>query len=173
MTPRSSSLGFTFIEVMIAVVIMGVMLAYALPNYSTWIKNSHIRNASESVLNGLQRARAEAVVRNASVSFQITADTNLWTVTDVATGELIFAKPMAEISPSITYTVLPAGATTVVFGNLGTVTNGAAAITQIDFDTSDLPAEDSRNLRVTLGAGGAVRTCDPDPGIAASDPRHC
>jgi type IV fimbrial biogenesis protein FimT len=70
----------------------------------------------------------------------------------------------------------PADATTITFNGLGRVVannDATPSITQVDIDSTTLAAEDSRELRITVGTGGDVRMCDPDPGIHASDPRHC
>jgi type IV fimbrial biogenesis protein FimT len=42
------------------------------PSFQSWIQNTQIRTAAESVMNGLQIARAEAVRRNVNVRFNLT-----------------------------------------------------------------------------------------------------
>ena len=64
--------GVTLIELMIGVVIMGILLMLAAPSYQSYIRNTKIRASAESILNGLQLARGEAVRRNAAVRFQLT-----------------------------------------------------------------------------------------------------
>jgi len=64
--------GFSLIELMIGLVIMGILFTAGAPAFSDWIQNVRIRNSAESILNGLQLARAEAVRRNAPVRFQLT-----------------------------------------------------------------------------------------------------
>ena len=59
-------------ELLIGIAIIGILLALAAPNFAVWIQNSKIRTAAESIQNGLQLARAEAVRRNAQVRFQLT-----------------------------------------------------------------------------------------------------
>lgn len=67
--------GFTLVEVMITVAIAAILLALAAPNYSLWIKNSQVKTAAESIFNGLQLARAEAVRRNTRIFFSLTSTT--------------------------------------------------------------------------------------------------
>jgi type IV fimbrial biogenesis protein FimT len=58
---------------MIGIAIMAILLGLAVPSFQTWFQNIQIRNAAESITNGLQRARAEAVARNTTaVRFQLT-----------------------------------------------------------------------------------------------------
>ena len=173
LTSRQS--GVTLIEMMIAIVILGISIALALPSYRTWIQNTHIRNAAESILNGMQRARAEAVSRNTSVSF-VLGGAALWTVTDIASGQEIEARQGADISANVTITTTPANSTTITLNNLGNVianADASASITQVDIDSSMLAEAESRELRITVGTGGIVRMCDPNPGVATTDPRHC
>jgi type IV fimbrial biogenesis protein FimT len=66
--------GFTIIEVMITLVVIGVLLALGTPGFVEWLQNQQIRAAAEATLNGLQVARGEAVRRNTPVRFQLVSD---------------------------------------------------------------------------------------------------
>ncbi|MBS1142250.1 MAG: ral secretion pathway protein [Proteobacteria bacterium] len=166
--------GFTLIELIITFAVIAVMITLALPSYNEWIQNSQIRTAAQSITSGMQRARAEAVVRNTPVAFVLGAGGAFWSVSAVNSGELIETHGAGEVSPNVTLTVVSAGGTTVTFGNLGSkVANVPASpdITQIDVDNSALSAANSRDLRIMVGAGGG-RLCDPNVADSA-DPRHC
>lgn len=63
--------GFSLIELVVAVAILGILLALGLPGFTTWTGNMKIRTAAESIQNGLQLARGEAVRRNAQIRFQL------------------------------------------------------------------------------------------------------
>ena len=69
--------GFTLIEALVVLTIVGVMLAYGVPAFTTWLSNTRIRGTAESILSGLQYAKAEAASRNQQVRFQLV--TNLTT----------------------------------------------------------------------------------------------
>jgi type IV fimbrial biogenesis protein FimT len=64
--------GFTLIEVLIAVIIIGILFSVAAPSFTAMVQNSKIRTTTDAILNGLQLARAEGVSRNAVVRFQLT-----------------------------------------------------------------------------------------------------
>lgn len=61
--------GFTIIEMAVTITIMALLMFTAVPNITSWLDNTRIRNTTESLQNGLQAARAEAVRRNQSISF--------------------------------------------------------------------------------------------------------
>lgn len=63
--------GFTLVEVMIALSILGILIMMALPNLVTWIQNTQIRTAAEGMQAGLTLARSEALRRNTTVRFQL------------------------------------------------------------------------------------------------------
>jgi type IV fimbrial biogenesis protein FimT len=172
--PKSRSLGFSLIELMIGVVIMGLLLAVAAPNMRNWILNSQIRNAADSIVNGLQQARGEALARNTSVSFVLDNGNNTsWNVYVVGSDAAIASRSSSEGSESVVRDVHPAGATSVVFDNSGLPNApGAGRISYINLDSTILTADQSNDLRVEIDFSGSVRMCDPNVSSSA-DVRHC
>lgn len=155
---------------MIGITILAILLGAAMPSFQTWLQNTQIRNAAESITNGLQRARAEAVARNTNVAFAFGANSS-WTVSVVAPAAVIESRSGTEGSANVTRTVLPAGATSITFNNLGIVAanaDGSASLAQVDLDA----AGGNQILRVTIGVGGNARMCDPGL-TAGSSPRAC
>ena len=75
--PSRRQRGVTLIELMVGLAIFGLLVALAIPSYSAWIQNTQIRTAAESIVNGLQLARNEALRRNRSVELVLTADAPL------------------------------------------------------------------------------------------------
>lgn len=61
--------GVSLVEIMVAVSIVAIMFAAAAPSFSSWIQNTKIRNAAESMQNGLNLAKSEAVHRNTATQF--------------------------------------------------------------------------------------------------------
>jgi len=173
--PKTRSFGFSLVELMFGIAIMVILVTVAMPSFQTWIQNSQIRAASESIANGLQRARAEAVARNANVQFVLGTGSS-WTVDyevkPVPTDPPIDSRFSTEGSVNVTRTVLPAGATTITFNNLGTIqplnADASAPFTQIDLSAVGA----NQNLRVTIGVGGNARMCYPNL-ASGSSPRAC
>jgi type IV fimbrial biogenesis protein FimT len=172
----SAQYGFTLVEMLIGITIFAILVAVGLPSYTAWIQNTQIRSATESVLNGMQLARNEAVRRNTNVQLVLGAQSS-WTISVPSTAEQIQARSYGAGSKNVTVAKTPGAATTITFNSLGRVTANAdasATITQLDFDvpTTILAATASRNLRIVIAAGGNVRMCDPTVSDA-TDPRYC
>lgn len=174
---RTAQAGFTLVELMIGIVILAILAAVAVPSFQTWLLNSQVRNAAESISNGLQRARAEAVGRNTDVEFVLTDTSSSWTV-KVAGGADIETRSSSEGSNSVTVSAVDAGsnaATTITYNGFGgikaTNADASAPFTQVDVDSAILSAAESQELRITIGLGGNVRMCDPH--ATAGTPRAC
>lgn len=56
--------GFTLVEVLIAMVIMAIVLAFAYPAFSQWIANAQYKEAARSLSSILRDARAKAIATN-------------------------------------------------------------------------------------------------------------
>jgi type IV fimbrial biogenesis protein FimT len=169
---RHDHSGMTLIELLISFSLLVILMLMAVPAYQFWIRNVQIRNAAESVLNGFQLARAEAVRRNALVQLIFGAGSG-WTISTVVGGTEIQARSTAEGSESATVTILPAGADRITFNGMGwlaTNNNGSLTITQVDV-ASTMVGTEIRALRVIVGTGGIMKMCDP--AVAAGDPRAC
>src|SRR5262245_2976784 len=65
------SYGFTLIELIITLVVLGLLFAIGMPGMMTWLQNQQIKVSAESLQSGLQFARTEALRRNALVQFQL------------------------------------------------------------------------------------------------------
>ena len=175
MSTVNKQFGFSLVELMIAIAIFGLVATLAIPSYRQWIENSRIRNAAETIQNGLQKARAQAVSNNAQVRLVLGAN-SAWTIECVAVTAVCPAviedhKASEGASDTITIAALPAGATTLTYTNLGSRSANAGELTAVNIDSSALAASDTRDLRVVIGTGGNVRMCDPN--LASTDIRAC
>lgn len=172
MRNRAGQVGFSLVELMIGVVILAILSAVAIPSFQSWLLNTQIRNAAESISNGLQRARSEAVGRNTDIEFVLSAASS-WVVR-VAGGADLETRSSNEGSKSVVVST-DTGTTTVTYNGLGGIraTNPDASVpfTQVDVDSTVLSAAESQNLSITIGLGGNVRMCDPN--APPGSPRAC
>ena len=173
----SGAAGFTLPEMMVTVVILAVLVMMGLPSFQQTLRNYQVRAAAESVSAGLQRARAEAVARNASVQFVLGSGTS-WTVDyvtkPVPTDPPLDSRSSSEGSANATLTAvasdLSTAATTITFNNLGQVIANVPAspsLSRVTFAATG----GSENLQVRIGAGGNARVCDPS--LPSTNVRSC
>jgi len=168
--------GFSIIEMMIAVTILAIAATVAVPAYSQFIGNTQIRSTTESIKNGIQLARAEAVKRNARVIFTLAANTS-WsvgcTVVDAVNCPLVIQSKAANEGSAGSVSVALVGNNNITFTSLGTLdTNVLGQLSQVNIDHKTIPAQYTKDLRIIIGAGGNVRMCDPNVS-ATTDTRRC
>jgi type IV fimbrial biogenesis protein FimT len=167
LTPLPKQQGVTLIELMIGIVIFAILLAIALPNFSSFISNSNIRNGAEAIQNGLSLARVEALRRNTQVNFSAGTDSSwsLGCTTRVPDNDgdgvddcptVIAQRPAAEgsrqaqVAMSEVVATTGAAAGTAVFTNMLTF-NGLGRIV-----TSTLAPADNAVFDVSNTTGGGT-----------------
>ena len=175
MLARPASHGFTLVEIMIGLVVLGILMALAAPSFTVWMQNTQIRSAADAVLNGLQLARTEAIRRNKTVQFVMGTQTE-WTVNVVNPLEQLQYRPMEEGSANAVVQTSPGGALVVTFDAMGgrstTNDNGTSPIDSIDITSAQTMAG-LRPLRIVITTSGSLRMCDPDTNLKVGDTRRC
>jgi type IV fimbrial biogenesis protein FimT len=184
----SQEQGFTLIELMITVAIMGILLALGIPYFQDWIHNNQIRTAAESILSGMQSARGEAVKRNGWVQFVLTSPAAagsasgwqiVWVtpppggcppmavdpVTGVAVADPVLkTRSGDEGSATSSINIFPAGTTAITFdplGRVGTDTDCGASMRQINVASAVINDTSVRPLEIRITSSGGIRLCAP------------
>jgi type IV fimbrial biogenesis protein FimT len=175
--------GFSLIELMVVITVLAVLTVLGIPSFMEMIQNTQVRTAAESILDGLQTARSEAVRRNAYTQFILGPGTG-WAVNEInpptaglacATVSTIQTRSGEEGSQMATVDIMPAGATTVTFTPLGWITNNCSAIPydaaqphwiQYNIGSSVLDSSKERPYEIRISNNGGMRMCTPWTGDA-------
>jgi prepilin-type N-terminal cleavage/methylation domain-containing protein len=80
-TMRKDS-GFTLIELMVVIAIIGVLCAIAIPNFLNWLPKQRVGSAARAVMSAVEFARSNAIKTNADVTVNFDFDNDSLTVTN-------------------------------------------------------------------------------------------
>lgn len=145
---RAPRRGLTLVELLIAVVIMGILLAVAVPSFNGTIARVRLEGAVNELSVDLQYARSASIRRRAPVTLATAADGRSYAITlanGLATEEL---KAVA----------LPAGLALTGGVSIGfDPLRGTAGAATLDATSSAISAA----LRVTTSAMGRIQMCSP------------
>lgn len=185
--------GFSVIELLVGMILLGALMAIGIPGFTDYLRNARVRTAAESVLNGLQLARAEAVRRNTTARFQLvtTLDDTCalnpagpnWVVSIDNAAGLCATAPSDEVAPRIiqirsgaegsSATTIAAERAEVVFNGIGRVLTGNVNI-DVSSATGAACMRDGgpvRCLRIVVSTSGQIRMCDR--ALRAGDAQAC
>ncbi|MDQ6951740.1 MAG: GspH/FimT family pseudopilin [Mariprofundales bacterium] len=116
--------GFTLIEVMMVVAIAGILVAIAVPSYSTWRQSLGLSAATNTLMGHLKQARHLAISENRSVKIVITAHQYIFDSGSNSTNKNLTVS-MAQFNNA----TLAPSAGTFTFSSHGTVNAGNIVIT--------------------------------------------
>jgi type IV fimbrial biogenesis protein FimT len=193
--------GFSIIELAVTLVVLGILITSAIPNITSWMRNTRLRNEAESLLAGLQQARNEAVRQNRPVTFSlvnlptansmnnqcaVSATGTSWVVslsspdgkcgvTDrTAAPQIVAARVGADGSGSVTVSGLQSDKSTAsssVQFDGFGRASGTAGIRLIQITFATVDPVNDRPMNIEISSSGLTRMCDTK--APSGDPRAC
>jgi type IV fimbrial biogenesis protein FimT len=144
--------GMTLIELMVALVIMGMLMVSAGPFFGDYVTNSRLREGGNTVLTEALMAQSEAIKRNTTIRLSTDGATvRALDMTDPLAPVVLRERTLAGNVSAATATLdFGSEGRPVPFGTAGSINLSMAGVTC----SSDLRCP---GLRVD--AGGAIRLC--------------
>ena len=180
--------GFTLIELMVAIAIVGIVLALAVPSFYNYMLVQRLKSVSAQLVTDINYARSEAVSRGTPVRIAFAQDTNntcytlyLSTLntlscnclagpgsacsssstTEVRTMLLPRSTSVRVLTPAHTDPKLGFSAVTGGLVSISTDTT-APPLMAFDIETS---IDSTRMLKSTIGRAGRVTVCSANPAM--------
>lgn len=143
---RGTARGFTLIELMIIVALLGIFAAIAVPSFTQFISNNRTQSANNELLSLLQFARSTAVSQRTTIS--VCPSDDIWLVKEKnCTAAAITLRSMEVASG----TSISSSQNQIIFRHNGTPAASATIQTCKNGDFSN-------GFTATVASAGSIRT---------------
>lgn len=156
---KKRSLGFTLVELMVTVAIIGILASIAVPSYQDMIERNRLKEAVESLKSDMMFARTEAIKRSAIINVAIDENGSDWCYginddnTACACGTAGDCGIKAVAGNQFQGTSVDADFSTNFNFRRGTAGNGTVIISSANYAA-----------RVIVSTMGRIRVCSSDLG---------
>lgn len=153
--------GFSLIELLVGISILAMLLALALPSFSEWIRNNQVRAAAETLREGLQLARSEAVKRNTRVRLNLVDSLTASCALSTA-GPYWVVNAGASVTPAGNCNAAPDTAAVPYLVQASPMTAAAARVTVAASPVAVVAFDGAGRMAPTLNPGTSVATLTID-----------
>ena len=174
----ASERGFTLIELMVTLALVAILMAVAVPSFTTFQRNAELTSFSNSLLSGINAARGEAMKRGRNAMVVPTDGaswSNGWTVFvdvdrngayDAATDITVLRREAAPSYLTVTNTAAtPADSLYIMYDASGysKLTGGAFGAWTVQVARNDVTGSAllAQTRRIKIASTGRARVCTP------------
>lgn len=155
MRHRTTQGGFTIVEMMMALAVLGVLVAAAVPSFQSTMARARLEGAVNLLAIDLQYARSESIRRRTTATLTAAVGGGSYTITYVDPADSGSTLTLKTVAMPADVSVSATGA--VTFSSLRGLGN-ARTFTLTSSRTSE-------QLQVATNAAGRVQTCSPSGGF--------
>jgi len=139
--------GFTLMEIMVVIGIVGILSAIAIPSYIQWMPKHRVGNAARAVMSAVEFARINAIKTNADVTLNFDIDNERLTVVDAGATTLRTRQMPNDVD------LQDSGLGTAVTFNGHGFSNATGQVTVVNTKDATL----SRSISLTLGGNASIQ----------------
>jgi prepilin-type N-terminal cleavage/methylation domain-containing protein len=115
--------GFTLVELLIGAMIISIIAAFAVPQFSSTLRVYRLNGARKVIWGDLHKARMMAIKENRTIKVDFTSGS--YEIVRVDSGEVLFRRNLTTDFPGITVSIPN---NTVSFGSTGTAGGGGKTV---------------------------------------------
>lgn len=165
--------GFTLIEAMVTIVLLGIFAVLGIPYFSGYIRDAKIVGVGSEIESGLIQAKMAAMSRNTNVIFNLNGTS--WNVvlpgTNGSPDTVLFSRVTNSSEINIVVTPATAAINFNSSGHISPPNNFGISLTYPSSDTCRAAGGTTHCMQLNISAGGQIKYCDP--ALPVTDARAC